>query len=220
MYHARMPAILHLLEATHGALKSAPHVLTPEEQAALAHYSVPKRRREWLLGRLAAKEAIAGLTGLPLEMVAIRKLPGGRPAFHLPEDRLPGWHLSISHSHGWAAALVAPGPAGVDLELLRELPEGGHRFYLSEAEREWLAGRPLGPHGAVIVWALKEAAFKALEGALPHLRGLEATVQDGRATLSWSGGEVLARYKEWRGFVLAIAAPVPADWLDDVRWPD
>ncbi|HEY9723217.1 MAG TPA: 4'-phosphopantetheinyl transferase superfamily protein [Oscillatoriaceae cyanobacterium] len=214
-----MPAILHLVEATPGALKHAPGLLTPDEQAAFAHYTVPKRRREWLLGRLAAKQALAQLTGLQPSAVAIRKLPDGRPVFFLPEDRLPGWHLSISHSHHWAAALVAPGPAGVDLELMRVLPEGGHRFFLSERERAWLAGRPLGPHGAVILWALKEAAFKALEGALPHMRTLETEIHDGHARLRWSGGEVLAQYKEWRGFVLAIAAPAPADWLDQVQWP-
>ncbi|MFN3430587.1 MAG: 4'-phosphopantetheinyl transferase family protein [Candidatus Sericytochromatia bacterium] len=219
-------AALHLLalsptgEAPQAALDRAEAVLGPDERALLARYTFPKRRADWLLGRLAAKEAVraAGQADWALEAIAVTPLPGGRPTFTAPGGALADWRVSISHGHGRAGAIVAPGPVGLDLEQFRSIPEKGWRFFLGPEEREWLAAEPLGPQGEIVVWALKEAAYKALEGAIRHVLQLRVThLEDGAARLSYAGGVVSARYTRLDGAVLAIATPEPAAWWDSLR---
>lgn len=224
-------AALHLLapspsgEAPPETLQRAEAVLGPDERVLLERFTFPKRRRDWLLGRLAAKEAVraAGQADWALEAISVTPLPGGRPTFAAPDGALADWRLSISHGHGRAGAVVAPGPVGLDLEQFKSIPEKGWRFFLTAEEREWLAaGEPLGPQGEIVVWALKEAAYKSLEGALTNvlqLRVLE--VAAGRARLAYAGGVVTARYTRLDGACLAIATPESdAPWWDALALPE
>lgn len=210
-------AKLHLLRPDEGHLATAEALLTGPEREALARYTFPKRRKDWLLGRLAAKRALAEAGGWAPETVSVLAGEAGRPTFWAPDDRLSGWDLSISHGHDHAAALVAPGPAGIDLERVRAVPENGWRFFLTEREREWLADGPLGPAGEIVVWALKEAVYKALHGAVTgviHLEVAHAAV--GSARIHTPHGPFEARYTTFDDFVLAIAACEGAAWLTTV----
>jgi 4'-phosphopantetheinyl transferase EntD len=121
----------------------------PEEIAALPR-AVPRRRAEFAAGRAAARMALAGL-GLP--PVALPPLP----------DRLPRWppgiRGSIAHCATVAVACAtrAALSPGIDIEPDAPLPPD-----LAEAvaaPRE-LAG-DLPAHAARIVFAAKEAVFKA-----------------------------------------------------------
>lgn len=201
---------------TPDVLARAEAALTPAEREAFARYTFPKRRHDWLLGRWAAKLAAADVAACPPEHVGVASGEKGRPLLVAPGDRLAGWDLSLTHGHGRAAAIVAPGPAGVDLEAMRDVPPGGWRFFLAEDERAWLAGQPLGPHGEIVFWAVKEAAYKALHGevdAMPSLR-VVADAAAGRARVTHGGGALEARWCVKGGFCLAIAAPAPAPaWL-------
>ena len=136
-------------------LSDAEAALDDVERTTLAGYTFEKRRKDWLLGRYAAKLAVANSTGAPPVAVAIRSEANGHP---IALGAAAGWDLSLTHGHGHAGALFAPAPVGVDLELLRAVPPNGWRFFLTPAERDWLAGEPLGAHGEIIAWALKEAA--------------------------------------------------------------
>ncbi|MDB5095771.1 MAG: 4-phosphopantetheinyl transferase [Cyanobacteria bacterium RYN_339] len=196
-----------------GRLAEAEAALDAVEREALAGYTFEKRRRDWLLGRLAAKLAVQAVTGAP---TGIRSEENGHPtATGLP----PGWDLSLTHGHGFAGAICAPAPVGVDLELLRAVPPNGWRFFLTPAERDWLAGEPLGPHGEIIAWALKEAAYKAVQGRTEGMHHLTLDeVADGRARIGHPAGTLEARYQLGSRFCLAIASPVTG-WLADVTWP-
>ena len=110
----------------------APHA---EELATLSPRAVPKRRREFTVGRVAAQAALRTLLGTPPPPV----LPGA--------DRAPIWPAgvagTISHSNGWGLSAVdfcsRSGSLGLDLEHLsgiRRIEIARH--VADEAEREWI----------------------------------------------------------------------------------
>lgn len=206
------PATLVLL--AEGAAAS-PALLAPAERAILERFEAAKRRDDWLRGRLAARAAVETLLGRRPAELAILADPSGAPAVH----GAPGVVVSLSHGHGRAAAwALDDGLPGVDLERVRPRPPGTLRFYLSPEEREWVAtfegsseprlpggepGRPFDRDGppsprdraAVVLWALKEAAFKALRpprgmGLLDVSVALEGPLEagGGGARIGWRGG--------------------------------
>lgn len=184
---------------------TGPERLSAAEREHLAGLPTDKRRQDWLLGRLAAKSAVRALIDLPWDAFSILPGPEGGP--RLAGAGLDGFAVSLSHGHGRALAWARPtgeagGLPGVDLELIRPRPDGTLRFYLHPEERAPVLalgageGERPGPRDrlSVLLWALKEAAFKAL---LPP-RGVG--LLDVRVTLldSWEAGAGAARI-EWRG---------------------
>jgi 4'-phosphopantetheinyl transferase EntD len=168
-YHEPMPGFarevpgtpLLLVRAEDTSLASS---LTPEERAyadALVH---PKRRAEWILGRQAAKAALARVSAASPDEISVLEGPDGAPLGYLHGEPMPRI-VSISHGHGQAIAWAgASGQPGVDLERVKPRPEGTFRFYLGAGERERLAALAGGERdaAAVVLWSLKEAAWKAL----------------------------------------------------------
>ncbi|MCQ4348713.1 4'-phosphopantetheinyl transferase superfamily protein [Pseudomonas stutzeri] len=123
--------------------------------------AVPKRQSEFLAGRLCAASALCALHGAPAYPAR-----GADNAPCWP----PGVTGSITHSHGWAAALVGAREAwcslGLDAERLLDAAraerlaaelltadELAHFRRLPEAER--------GAH-LTLCFSLKESLFKAL----------------------------------------------------------
>ena len=137
---------------------------------------VEKRRREWLLGRCAAKEAVRALVDLPPKEIEIVADPYGRPQVRYcgagvhacggsPDPRVPS--VSIAHSQGTAVALAVLGTdtrVGVDLESLTHRLEDFEAIAFSPDERSLLAAmqRDLRQEWAVRMWCAKEAVGKAL----------------------------------------------------------
>ncbi len=174
-YHERMSPFARELAGTpltlvlEEDLEAAPPLAADEEKhlLTLAH---PKRRREWLLGRAAAKAALARASGEPIEEIRVLPSEDGAPSASCRGEAVR-CGLSISHGHGRAIAwAVAGGLPGVDLERVKPRPEGTFRFYLEPREREpllALRGEER-DRAAVVLWSLKEAAWKTLR---PH-RGI------------------------------------------------
>lgn len=146
--------------------------LSSAEQNHLQRFRYPKRRHEWLGGRIAAKAALLD----SLEAAAFRRLTilpdrHGRPTVSGQPD--PSLSLSISHSGGYAAALAGHGPScGLDLqEISDKLPELT-KYFAKPAELELLAGQPeLGRQetGLTMLWAVKEALKKSLLADQPDI---------------------------------------------------
>ncbi|MCS5697927.1 polyketide synthase dehydratase domain-containing protein [Cyanobium sp. FGCU-52] len=140
-------------------------------------YALPEagpRRTEWLLGRIAAKDALRqwawqylGLALAPVD-IQIRTTPTGQPYGDCPAlgvEPLPP--VSISHSEGYALAAVAPSgqPIGLDLErrssgrdweALLDGFSAGEKSLLQQLD---IPSRELATLG---MWCAKEAAAKAL----------------------------------------------------------
>nr|WP_298521811.1 4'-phosphopantetheinyl transferase superfamily protein [uncultured Halomonas sp.] len=123
--------------------------------------AAPKRRAEFLAGRLCAREASRRLTGTSW-------IPG------IAESKAPLWPQnlvgSITHSGSLAAALVASTHRyqgiGLDAEAVMSLQRGERLApqILTYRERDWLASLPMEQRGAFVtqVFSLKESLFKAL----------------------------------------------------------
>ncbi|MFI5669470.1 beta-ketoacyl synthase N-terminal-like domain-containing protein [Streptomyces sp. NPDC051704] len=131
----------------------------------------PRARAPWLLGRIAAKDALRQLLWdggagpvFPVE-VPVGNDPAGRP---VPEGALArGFRLSIAHKDRVAVALAHPSlPVGIDVEPVTGDPDALIRVALTPAElllAEELAAREgTGlPAALTALWCAKEAAAKA-----------------------------------------------------------
>ncbi|PWK74404.1 acyl transferase domain-containing protein [Streptomyces sp. CG 926] len=140
------------------------------ERAAYEGLS-PRARAPWLLGRIAAKDALRQLLWdggagpvFPAE-VSIGNDPAGRPLAESPLTA--GFRLSIAHKDRIAVALAHRArPVGIDVEQVTADPDALIRIALGPAElclAEGLAARG-GTDLAVALtalWCAKEAAAKA-----------------------------------------------------------
>ncbi|MEU9081085.1 beta-ketoacyl synthase N-terminal-like domain-containing protein [Streptomyces sp. NPDC048357] len=136
----------------------------------------PRARAPWLLGRIAAKDALRGLLWdggagpvFPAE-VPIGNDAAGRPLAEGPLAR--GHRLSIAHKDRIAVALADPARAvGIDVEPVTADPDALIRIALAPDElrlAEGLAARGgTGlPAALTALWCAKEAAAKAAGSGL------------------------------------------------------
>lgn len=167
---------------------------------------------DYRASRLAASRAVrAALPGV-LE-IRIRRRTGAAPAVIGTAQPIA---LSLTHCDGRAAAIAAPAPAriGIDLEREDTISPDHARYFLTIRERA-----ALGTHSLAALWALKEAAWKAL--ALPgdtRFHDLELAMNDAGTVeavstpaQAFSASATLAT--PWPGYVLAtirVAEGTPA----------
>lgn len=121
--------------------------------------AVEHRRREFAAGRIMAR-ALLG------------HLDQHTEALLTDTDRVPVWPSavvgSITHCRTLCAVAVAPRTVsagiGIDVEPARPLDQGLHKMILREAERSRIDALPpaLRPFGAVLVFSIKEAVYKAI----------------------------------------------------------
>lgn len=164
------------------------------ERAAYERLS-PRARAPWLLGRIAAKDALRGLLWdggagpvFPAE-VPIGNDPAGRPLAEGPLTR--GHRLSIAHKDRIAVALADPArPVGIDVEPVTADPDALIRIALGPdelrlAERLAARGGTGLPAALTALWCAKEAAAKADGG------GLGGRPRDWRVTADPDSGALL-----------------------------
>jgi acyl transferase domain-containing protein/phosphopantetheinyl transferase (holo-ACP synthase) len=126
----------------------------------------PNAQSEWLLGRIAVKDAVrdrlrerdGGDLRFPIE-VRVRNDAAGRPVVEAPG---PPLRVSLAHRAGVAVVSVAGEDAepGIDVETVEGRPDGFAPLVLAEAERALGAGLPRDLWLAR-AWTVKEAAAKA-----------------------------------------------------------
>nr|WP_260848574.1 type I polyketide synthase [Streptomyces sp. SLBN-118] len=151
------------------------------ERAAYAAHP-PRTRRQWLLGRIAAKDAVRhrlwqnGSGAVFPAEIGIRNDTEGRPyATGVHGRRLPPLQLSLAHRADAAVALVREQReqslgvgvgVGIDIEVIAERAETIRRIALDAQERALLAEVCEATAVSEAVWftrfwAAKEAAAKA-----------------------------------------------------------
>jgi len=144
------------LEASPGGTAGSADALHPQEAQHVAR-AAPKRIAEFAAGRACARAALAqlGVSDFPLRVGADRE-----PLWP------PGITGSITHAHGFCAAVVARSSAlrslGIDAERAGAVRHPLWQHIAGPAEREWLEG--LAHEDALamgtLVFSAKEAFFK------------------------------------------------------------
>jgi phosphopantetheinyl transferase len=149
--------------------------LTPREQSVYARLRADARRATWLAGRMLAKRLVADYVvanrlDLPTVQRGRVEIDSGQsgqrrlaPRIRIAGQVLP-WSLSISHTRRGVLVALTSTPAlriGVDLVEPAVFGEGFADLWFTPAERHWLRHRGV-PHGASLLWAAKEAVYKAV----------------------------------------------------------
>jgi len=167
-----------------------------ERETWRAMRGAEKRRIEWLLGRIAAKDAVRlflrhrhRLSVFPAD-VEITVDSRGRPGVEGPWLREVGAApaVSLSHSRGIAVAIACSdrsgGGVGVDVERLRVTDPGFESVAFTDDERRLLGGvgDERRDEWRLRLWCAKEAVAKALgQGLMGDPRNLVASEIDTRA---------------------------------------
>jgi phosphopantetheinyl transferase len=181
--------------------------LDPSELAAWRAIGGPKRRREWLLGRMAVKDAIrihllaTGGVRLPPSDIVIGADTWGAPVAGgaYLATREASISVSLSHTDGIAMALAAEPPcgAGIDVERLgrRRGDYAEAAFTPTELALIDAAGPAHRAERALRLWCSKEAVAKALgRGLMGNPLNLEAReVDDGLTRVGLEVKGALAR---------------------------
>ncbi|MFI6335802.1 type I polyketide synthase [Streptomyces sp. NPDC050535] len=192
------------------------NILAGEEREQYAAHA-PRGRRQWLLGRIAVKDAVRHLLWdggagplFPAE-VRVGNQPGGRPFVTGGYGRtLPALHVSLAHRGETAVAMArAEGPCGIDIEEITDRPEGTLAVALTPHESELLRGlSEQAPERLWFTrfWAAKEAVAKARGTGLGgEPKQFEITAADGALlTVRTAGEEYLVRHRE-------LTTPQPSD---------
>lgn len=160
---------------------TAENICSPAELAR--YHSLPDiKQTAWLLGRLAAKEAIQHFhkSSLSRSAIEIFNHATGAPDYRLDTTLEPG-RLSLSHttSIGVAAITDNSRKIGIDVEHVRNWDPKTITSFTTEAERQNLeAVSPTKRNlQATILWSAKEAYLKLLgTGLTRHPRTVEITV--------------------------------------------
>ena len=178
--------------------------LTPQERDQQARLRIPKRLRDWRLGRWAAKRAVSRVLGVRPESIGVASAPDGAPEASV--GAAAGPLISISHSGGRGLCAVAPpGVAvGCDLEAVEPRSAAFVADWLTEREQRLVASA--GPDRdlvATVVWSAKESALKVLrEGLRLPTRAVEIDLPEHGAAATPEGWRPLTAWVRTPGVSL------------------
>jgi 4'-phosphopantetheinyl transferase len=151
------------LSRRHAEVPPGEDWLGENERAVLASLRFERRRRDWRLGRWAAKCSLATALSVAPERLEVLAAADGAPEPWLDRERLP-MSLSISHRAGRAIAVVSDAPqvVGCDLELVEPRSGAFVREWFAPDEQRLLRATPDAqrPQLANLIWSAKEAAAK------------------------------------------------------------
>jgi 4'-phosphopantetheinyl transferase EntD len=150
--------------------------LCQQEKSQYEGYKYPKRRYEWLGGRIAVKHAAINFrtpeTTVSLEKkiwhnLQVCQKSDKQPYLYSPSpagDNLP--HISISHSHGVALGMAASYRCGIDIQTITAAVERVQNRFVTEQEQKLLydfaaASSDKARDCLTLLWSAKEAIKKA-----------------------------------------------------------
>ena len=151
--------------STHRELAQHANWMSSAEIQELAEIRDQQRRIQWTLGRRMAKRMVGDLV-LATEWSAVEILSRHQGLGRRPQVRVDGdlvdWSLSISHtSRGVLVGLATNQEVSVGVDLATEVPADVQfrQMWFTPQEQRWLDEAPT--TRTSILWALKEAVFKA-----------------------------------------------------------
>ena len=143
-------------------LPPAERILSARELAFYQTLKLPKRRTEWLGGRLALKQLLLPQPGADVSRAEILPHEGGKPQVYVDNAPYTG-AFSITHSHGWAAAAISQECRflGIDLEKVEHRINAWAEDFFHPQERQSMDDSFL-----TALWTKKEAVVKLLGAGL------------------------------------------------------
>jgi len=172
---------------------------------------------DWLLGRIAAKDAVRdwlrqhkGMLLHPLEVEIVNQADGA-PRLLVP--RMPSLAISIAHTEDEAIAIVSQAPGvGVDLAAVKERGREFSDFAFRDDELSSLpqSSRDVWIHRG---WCAKEAAVKAFRlgfAELPQLRIVAVEERTGAVEMECKPRGIKIAAATWLDQDRTIAVVVPA----------
>jgi len=150
-----------------------PGLLSAREQVTFASLASAARRHKWLLGRVAAKRAVAaalaelGRPAPPPAELIVANEPAGAPyVVGADGSRLP-LPISISHRAGVGLCAVSLDPdlvVGADLELVEPRDDALVRQFFDDEEAAAIAGARGRARTFLVArtWSAKEAVLKVI----------------------------------------------------------
>ncbi len=124
------PCAFSWMQITHLAednlLTAAEKWLSPKERLILDGYTLPRRRREWLAGRLCVKEAVirllkkSGIAEPCRTDISIESDKNGRPFLGFTGSTCSHYEISISHSRNQVVGMASDAWCGIDIQLLND----------------------------------------------------------------------------------------------------
>lgn len=154
-----------------GRLGLALSCLSPRELGLFTKHRHARRRREFLVGRIALKRALVETQASALRISNLAFIPAALPERARSIEIVPDADgrlllqregnadsraVSIAHAAGWAAAVCADRPVGIDVVDL-DAPTG------LPNDLPWFDACPAGWRERLraLVWGLRECALKA-----------------------------------------------------------
>ena len=157
------------------------------ELARLSQLQIPKRRRDWRLGRWTAKLAFACLSDWSSDFERLARIevcPAKSGAPELFVDQVPvPLAISISHRNGLSACAIARSSMalGCDLEWIEPHGAAFISEYFTRSEQNFIQQNGEANRNLLItlLWSAKESALKALhEGLRLDTRSVEITLRE------------------------------------------
>lgn len=169
-------------------------MLSDAERQMLAGFTSPKRKIEWLGGRLVAKHALIRLLAeqavFNLRDYSLLPDAHGRPRLQ-PSPRIPTVPaVSISHSRDYAAALVTTGlPCGLDIQQKTPKLLAVQERVATVVELALLAGISDQLTRLALLWTAKEAVKKGCLADHPSFFGAIrlVAIQQKPDDMTWTG---------------------------------
>nr|WP_199074998.1 type I polyketide synthase [Pedobacter sp. ASV19] len=152
---------------------------------------LPNKRKEWLISRVAVKDAVRNLLNLEKQQACYPiELEIGSDEVRKPYVTGPGTddiQISIAHKGTDAVGIARyNSPVGIDIEQIEERSQGFYEMVFSESEQALLAGKEKN-EWATRFWVAKEAygkyLGKGLQGnpktyTIEEIRGEELRIND------------------------------------------
>lgn len=142
-------------------------MLSEDEIARAARFVFPRDRRRYLAAHCALRHLLAARTGRPQAALAFLEGPFGKPSL----AGAPRCAFNLSHSDDVAlVAMADSGEIGVDVELLRPMPDAidlaRHNFSAAECAELAATRAPDQALAFLLGWTRKEACLKAIGSGL------------------------------------------------------
>jgi 4'-phosphopantetheinyl transferase len=217
----------------HHATADLLRILDQEERARAAQFSFDRDRMRFIQAHGMVRQILAGYSDEDATTLTLARNKYGKP-YLIPRTNGPNLQFSVSHSGDCCVLAVRLDHAvGIDVEQLRDLPEGIDiaQRYFTPAESKLLGGlRGTARRDAFFaLWTHKEAIVKGFGVSLPANLGrveFDFDTVGSPRLIAWGGDRSVAqswsilRLDPAPGYIGAVASVHPIRSLTSRDWND